>query len=276
LKPPILKKAVKALKYILTKMKTTISVALATYNEESNIKKCLDAVIGWVDEIIVVDGGSLDKTVEIIKKYKKTKLISTNNPAIFHINKQKAIDACSSDWILQLDADEFVSPELKNEIVNTIPDSKFNGFWINRKNYFLGKFLTKGGVYPDPTIRLYRRGFGKLPCQNVHEQAEVRGAVGTLNNDLLHYADPNFSRYLLRNDRYTSLLASDYKKAGVKINFPNFLNYFIVKPIYWFFLVYFRHRAYVDAFPGFVFAWYSSLRFPIAYVKLFELNHEKL
>jgi len=257
-------------------MKTTLSVAIATYNEAENIERCLKALTDWVDEIVVVDGKSTDNTVKIIKKFKNIKVISTDNKAMFHINKQMAIDSCTSDWILQLDADEVVSDELKDEILKTIADSKFNGFWIKRKNYFLGKFLTKGGVYPDPTIRLYRRGFGKLPCKNVHEQAEINGSVATLNSDLLHYADPTFSRYLLRNDRYTSLLASDFKKDGVKINFISFLNYFVIKPIYWFFLAYFRHRAYVDGFQGFVFAWYSSLRFPIAYIKLFELNHEKI
>jgi len=257
-------------------MKTTISVAIATYNEVENINRCLDAVSSWVEEIVVVDGHSTDDTIKIIKKYKNAKVISTDNKAMFHLNKQMAIDACTGDWIFQLDADEVVTSALKDEILKTIPDTKYNGYWIKRKNYFLGKFLSKGGVYPDPTIRLYRRGFGKLPCKNVHEQAEVKGLVGTLNSDLLHYADPNFSRYLLRNDRYTSLLAQDFKNAGVKINYINFLNYFLFKPIYWFFLAYFLHRGYVDAFPGFVFAWYSSLRFPIAYIKLHELNHDKI
>ena len=266
----------KALKYMLNKMKTTISVALATFNEEANIKSCLDSVVDIADEIIVYNAESSDNTVKEIKKFPKVKIITGPNHTMFHINKQIAIDACTSDWILQLDADEVLSPELKEEIIKTITDTKFNGFWINRKNYFLGKFLTKGGVYPDPTIRLYRRGFAKLPCKNVHEQAEVKGSVSTLNSDLLHYADPTFSRYLLRNDRYTSLLAQDFKDQGVKTNFISFINFFIFKPIYWFFLAYFRHRGYVDSFPGFVFAWYSSLRFPIAYIKLSELNHEKI
>jgi glycosyltransferase involved in cell wall biosynthesis len=273
---PILKKAVKALKYILIKMKTTISIAIATFNEAENINRCLNAVADWADEIIVVDGSSTDDTAKIIKKYKNTKLIVTDNKPMFHINKQMAIDACKSDWILQLDADEVVTPSLKEEILKTISDSKYNAYWIKRKNFFLGRFLTKGGVYPDPTIRLYRRGFARLPCKDVHEQAEVKGESGTLNSDLLHYADPTFSRYLLRNDRYTSLIAHDLKDKGVKINIFGFINYFICKPIYWFFLAYFRHRGYVDSFPGFIFAWYSSLRFPLAYIKLFELRHEQI
>lgn len=256
-------------------MKTTISVAIATFNEEKNIAMCLNALKGWVDEIIIADGSSTDNTVKIAKKYAKVHIIKTTNKAMFHINKQLAIDACTSDWTLQLDADEVVSPELKAEILKTIADTRYNGFWIKRKNYFLGRFLKKGGVYPDPTLRLYRHGMGKLPCKDVHEQAIVKGPVSTLKNDLLHYADPNFSRYLMRNDRYTSLLASDLKKSGLKTGIFSFINYFIFKPIYWFFLAYFRHKGFVDGFPGFVFAWYSSLRFPLAYIKVFEKEHEK-
>jgi glycosyltransferase involved in cell wall biosynthesis len=273
---PILKKPVKALEYTLNNMKTTLSVAIATYNEAENISRCLKAVSGWVNEIVIYNATSTDDTVVKIKKFPKTKIITGVNHPMFHLNKQIAIDACQSDWILQLDADEVVTPELKEEILKTIIDTKYNGFWINRQNFFLSRFLKKGGVYPDSTIRLYRRGFGKLPCKNVHEQAEIRGPIGNLNSDLLHYADPTLSRYLLRNDRYTSLLAKELKEQKVTINFLNFLNYFICKPIYWFCLAYFRHRGYVDGFPGFVFAWYSSLRFPIAYIKLFELNHEKI
>lgn len=257
------------LQYTLNNMKT-ISVAIATFNEEKNISTCLKAVESWVDEIIIVDGHSEDKTVEISKKFKNTKIISTTNKPIFHINKQMAISACTSDWILQLDADEVVSLELQKEIKSTIENTEFDGFWIKRKNFFLGKFLTKGGVYPDPTIRLYQNGKGYLPCQDVHEQAVINGSVGQLNSDLLHYADPNFSRYLLRNDRYTSLIASDLEKQKISFNFINFIDFFLIKPIYWFFLAYFRHRGYVDGFPGFVFAWYSSLRFPISYIKLYE------
>lgn len=249
-----------------------LSVALATYNEAQNIETCLKSV-DWADEIIIVDGSSDDDTVKLAKKIKKVKVLITDNKPIFHINKQIAIDACTSDWILQLDADEVVTPELKQEITKIISrHSSFNGFWINRKNYFLGKFLTKGGVYPDATIRLYRRGKGRLPCRDVHEQAEIDGAVGHLKNDLLHFSDPTFSRYLLRNDRYTTLLAHDLKNKNISPGFFSFLNYFIFQPVYWFCLAFFRHRGYVDGFPGFVFAWYSSLRFPIAYIKLYELT----
>ena len=121
-----------------------ISVVLATFNEEKNLPACLESVKGLADEIIIVDGTSTDKTVEIAKKY-GAKITITDNPPIFHINKQKAIDMATKDWILQLDADERVTPELAKEIKKTVSDtSALNGYWIPRKNYFLGRFLLCG------------------------------------------------------------------------------------------------------------------------------------
>lgn len=260
----------------MNKTKATISIAIATYNEEKNIAKCLDAVKDWVDEIVIADGNSQDDTVKIIKKYKNTKVIETTNKPIFHINKNIAIDACKSDWILQLDADEIVTEKLKNEIIKILakdPDSvKESGFWIKRKNYFLGTFLKKGGQYPDPTIRFYKNGKGRLPCADVHEQACIQGETGWLENDLEHYADTSFSHYLLRANRYTTLLANELQNNKTPINTFQFFNYYLFKPVYWFCLTFFRHRGYVDGFPGFVFSYFSALRYPIYYTKYWELQ----
>lgn len=244
-------------------MKNTLSVAIATHNEEEFIEDCLKSVENLANEIVIYDAKSTDNTKKIIKKF-KVKLIDGKNHEIFHINKQIAIDNCTQDWILQLDADEVVSDALAIEISKTINSNNTpNGYWLNRANYFLGRFLKKGGQYPDPTLRLYRRGKGKLPCQSVHEQAIVDGTTGHLKNNLLHYADKTFTRYLQRNNRYTSLIAKEL------IN-PNFIDYFVIKPILWFIKTYFRHKGFQDGFSGFVFSWYSSLRFPIAYIKYRE------
>ncbi len=257
------------------KNKLTLSVTLATYNESKNITRCLEAVSDIATEIIIVDGQSQDNTVELIKKFKNAKVISTINKPMFHINKQMGISACKGDWILQLDADEIVTPELKKEIESylkkDINEVKENGFWIPRKNYFLGTFLKKGGQYPDPTIRFYKNGKAHLPCHDVHEQAEVDGLVGWLKNDLEHYADTSFSLYLLRANRYTTLLAQELQEKKIKINFINFINFYLYKPTWWFLKTFFRHRGYVDGFAGFVFSFYSALRFPIAYTKYYEL-----
>lgn len=242
-----------------------ISVVLAVYNEEKNLKACLDSIKGLAWEIVIVNGGSTDQTLDIAKDF-KAKIIETNNPPNFHINKNKAIDAAKGEWILQLDADEIVTPELVDEIrEKTELDKDINGFWIPRKNFFLGRFLSKGGQYPDYTLRLYRKGKGRLPAKDVHEQAEVSGNVGYLKSDLLHLRDKNFSEYMIRFNRYTSLLASQIKNPGI--------DYVFIKPVFWFAKAYIRHRGYVDGFPGFVFALFSALRFPVAYFKYWN-NHE--
>lgn len=244
-----------------------LSVVLAVFNEEKNLEDCLRSVKDLAWEYVIVDGGSIDETVTIAKKF-GARVIQTDNPVIFHINKQKAIDAARGDWILQLDADERVSPELLVEIKQKISEeSDINGYFIPRLNFFLKGFLTKGGQYPDYTLRLYRRGSGHLPAKDVHEQAVVEGKVDYLKNNLIHMRDINFSKYLQGLNRYTDVMVYQMKESKAKINIYYFLSYLIFKPVNWFLKSYFRHRGYVDGFPGLIFALFSSLRFPIAYIK---------
>lgn len=244
-----------------------ISVVLAVFNEENNLGDCLKSAKDLAWEIIVVDGGSLDKTIEIAKKF-KARIIETDNPQIFHINKNKAIDKASGDWVLQLDADERVTKELALEIERVVSsNSETNGYWIPRKNFFLGRYLKKGGQFPDYTLRLYKKGFGRLPAKDVHEQAVIQGETAYLINSLLHVRDKDFSQYLERFNRYTDLISSQIKEEGAKKNLLFFVDYMVIKPVWWFVKAYFRHRGYVDGFPGFVFALFSSLRFPVSYIK---------
>lgn len=245
----------------------TVSVVLATFNEEKNLPACLDSVKNLADEIVIVDGTSTDKTVEIAKKY-GAKVIVTDNPPVFHINKQKAIDMATKEWILQLDADERVTPASIKEITHVIEHSEdTNGYWMPRKNWFLGRFLMKGGQYPDYTLRLYRRGKGRLPQKDVHEQAVVEGKVGYLKEPLLHMSDLLFSRYLMRFKRYTNLLASQYKEQKLGRDPITAIKYLLVLPIWWFLWTYIRHKGFMDLWQGFVFSFFSALRFPVSYIK---------
>lgn len=247
-----------------------LSVALATFNEEENIGKCLTSIKNLADEIIIVDGTSIDKTVEIAKKFGAT-VIVTDNPPIFHVNKQKAINACSAEWILQLDADEVIPEELEKEIQEIVEKgSHFSAFWIKRKNYFLGRWLRKGGQYPDSVIRFFKKGKAYLPCKSVHEQMEVEGEIGWLTNDMLHYSVPTFSRYLTNSNRYTTLAAQELGEEKIEFNLFNHLNYFLLKPFSTFFSLYLRHKGCLDGFPGLVFALFSGLHFPITYIKFWE------
>lgn len=246
-----------------------ISVALAVFNEEKNIKKCLESVSGLVSEIVVVDGGSTDNTRKIAEKF-QARILSTDNPKIFHINKQKALDLATRRWILQLDADEVISEELKKEIIDLKDDGMIDGYYFPRKNYFLTSFLKKGGQYPDYTLRLYRNGKAEFPCKSVHEQIMLSGKSAYLKHPLLHYSYPNFSHYLDHFNLYTSIFADELKSNNLPLNSFTFVNYFLWQPLIWFIKTYIRHKGYQDGFPGFVFSLFSSLRFPTAYIKYWE------
>lgn len=277
-----------------------LSVVLATFNEEKNIRACLESVNDLADEIIVVDGGSADKTVEIAKSL-GAQVAVTDNPPIFHINKQKALEKAEGEWILQMDADERVSGQLAGEIKKVInmsndeigqhqqklknrelflrhqklieerdgnvgsKEGEYAAFFVPRLNFFLGKYLRYGGVYPDGVIRLVKKGKACFPCKDVHEQIAVEGKVGWLEHDLLHMADPTFERYLQRNSRYIDLIKSELKEKNVGKNPLQMASYFIVKPLWWFLLTQIRHKGILDGFGGIVFSLFSALRFPRAY-----------
>lgn len=248
----------------------SLSVALAVYNEETSLAECLDSIKEIATEIVIVDGDSSDKTVAIAESYGAT-VIHESNRQNFHINKQIAIDACTSDWVLQLDADERVSSMLAKEIATVIRDpGAKDAYYLKRRNYFLGRFMNKGGMYPDPVIRLFKKGKAKLPQASVHEIMTVDGTLAWIQNDLIHIADPTFTRYLLRSNRYTTLTALDYAKSDIGTTTPTILNYMIFKPLIRFLSIYIRHKGFQDGFPGFVFALYSGLHIASSYVKYWE------
>lgn len=254
----------------------SLSVVLATKNEEKNLERCLKSVEKIADEIVIADSDSSDNTVSIAKKF-KAKVINVSHQQNFHINKNIAIDAATKDWILNLDADEEVSSELAEEILNTIKNhnNKFSGFWLNRRNWFLDRFLTKGGQYPDPTLRLYKNGKGRLPAKDVHEQAVVDGEVGRLKNDLLHYRDVSFEKYLEGFNRYSSFMSTQYLSEKIRLDFLGIFKYLVFKPLYIFLNIYIRHRGYVDGRAGFIFSLYSSWVPAVAYIKYWQSNKFK-
>lgn len=246
-----------------------LSVVLATHNEEHNLARCLDAIQSIADEIIVVDGESSDKTVNIAKKY-KAKVIETTNKSNFHINKQMAMDAAKGDLVLQLDADEVVDQEL-HDFISKIKNSPgdVSAWWLKRRNFFLSKFLTKGGQYPDPVIRLYVNGKARLPQKNVHEQMQVNGRLDTAPGHLLHYPYPDFATYMKKFGTYTSFEAERIAK-DISLSWSAALQYFVWKPLQTFFLLFLRHKGFVDGIPGLIFAVMSSLHHPFVYLQIWE------
>lgn len=248
-----------------------LSVALAVYNEELTISQCLESIVSIADEIVIVDGGSTDKTVERAKKFTK-KIIETDNPAIFHINKQKALDACTGEWILQLDADERVTDALRKEILRTIgsPQGR-HGFNIPRKNYFWGHVMKKGGQYPDYVIRLIKRGYGRFPCVSVHEQIVVDGPVGYLQEPMDHISYRTKEDYWKKADAYTTLNAKEMKSKGLVNDVYTWVTYVVLKPLLTFFSLFIRHKGFMDGWYGLIFAYWSALHFPIAYKKYLKM-----
>ena len=247
--------------------KLKISAALATFNEEKNIVDCIESLKIFADEIIVVDGSSTDRTREIAEKLDAIVIKTTNKP-MFHINKNIAFKNCRGEWIFYIDADERVTGELAAELKETATRNPLeNGFWVNRKNWFLGGFLTKGGVYPNPDIRFFRNGKGRLAEKSVHEKLDVEGKVGNLKNDLIHLADPTFERYLQRANRYTDLTADDLRRKNPGIGILTVANYMLLKPFLTFINIYLRHKGYQDGFRGFVWALFSAAHHYYAYVK---------
>lgn len=254
--------------------KPKISAALATYNEENNIVDCITSLKRFAGEIVVVDGRSQDRTAELAKK-SGARVISVVNQPMFHINKNLAIDSCRGDWIFLIDADERVNSELAAEIKEvTSKNPKENGFWVNRRNWFLGGFLTKGGAYPDNVIRLFRRSKGKLPEVSVHEQVAIDGEVGHLQNDILHFADPDFARYLVRANRYTDETAKQLQAQDPGRGLVTVIYYLIIKPLTTFLRIFIKHRGYLDGFRGFVWALFSAAHHFFAYVKYWTANQK--
>lgn len=278
--------------------KIRLSAVLATRNEETNISRCLESVKNIADEIIVVDENSTDKTREIAERL-GAKVFSEPHHDIFHITKQKALEKASGDWILQLDADEAVSPELSQEIKSVVDggrveiknarkrmlfarhqsllekrDGKIGkdtgdiaGYFVPRVNMFLGRPLIHAGVYPDGVIRLVKNGMARFPQKSVHEQMEIDGKVAWLSGDLLHYDSPTLRRYLARLNRYTDLQAEELRSKGLPKNIFSFCSYVFCKPIYTFFNLYFRHLGFLDGAQGFLWSFFSATHFPVAYFK---------
>ena len=276
----------------------SLSVVLATRNEEENIDRCLESVKNIASEIVVVDEYSTDKTIEIVKKY-GAKIFLEPHHDIFHITKQIALEKATGEWILQLDADEVVTPELAKEIELVIRNQKLEippekkrlfdrhqklvekrdgqigtgsggqvvGYFIPRRNIFLGKPLIHAGVYPDGVIRLIKNGKAHFPQKSVHEQIQLDGEAAWLSGDLLHYDSPTLKRYLARLNRYTDLQAQELKVKRIPKNVFYFLRYTIYKPLYTFACLYFRHLGFLDGANGFLWSFFSAMHFPISYFK---------
>jgi glycosyltransferase involved in cell wall biosynthesis len=198
-------------------MPKTLSVAMIAMNEEANLSRTLESV-RWADEIVVVDSGSKDRTLEIAQSFGAR----TSYHAFGGHGEQKnvALDLCTSDWILLLDADEVLTPGLQDEIRQVLAckdggEPKYGAYWIPRLNLIFGRWMRHGGFYPDHKLRLFKRGSARL-SEGVgpHSTPQFQGPRGKLKHDMLHYAYPDMSIYLEHMNRYSSEIAQLLVKDG--------------------------------------------------------------
>lgn len=191
-------------------MPLTLSVAIITLNEEANLARTL-ASVQFADEVIVIDSGSTDRTLEIAHSFKNAKVFSEGWKG-FSLQKNSAIEKCSSDWILSLDADEELSSELQTEIRVLLADSPHaDAYLLRRRNLFLNRWIRRGGYYPDAKLRLFRRHSAnfaptaRFTERPVHETIAFDGRLETLHHDLVHHAYPTIESYIEHMDRYSTL-----------------------------------------------------------------------
>jgi glycosyltransferase involved in cell wall biosynthesis len=244
-----------------------LSVAIITFNEEANIRRTLESV-QWADEIIVVDSGSTDHTCEIARGLGAKVFIEAWKG--FAAQKNSAIEKCSGDFILSVDADEEVSRELALSIRSALNDKLSDAYLINRRNMFSGRWMRHGGYYPDPKLRLFARGVGRYANRPVHEDVELepgRQPSSTLNGDLIHHAYPNLSSYLEHMNRYSSLGAEVVADKGHG-HFSVFN--IVVRPIATFIYNYFLRLGFLDGREGLLLHLYHSAYVSWKYAKAWE------
>ncbi|MFA6434801.1 MAG: glycosyltransferase family 2 protein [Elusimicrobiales bacterium] len=192
---------------------TKISVSIIARNEEKNLAACLES-LSWADEVVLVDCESTDKTAEIAARY-PVKIFSRPNTSNLNLNKQFGIDQCSGEWIFYLDPDETVPDGLRDEIKALLAGAPpADAYSIPRRNYYFGRWLRHGGKYPDPQLRLFRKGKASFPCRDVHERLAVRGKEASLKHPFDHFPYRDHDDVVKKLIFYAGLKAEKFMKAG--------------------------------------------------------------
>jgi glycosyltransferase involved in cell wall biosynthesis len=241
-----------------------LSVTVITLNEEKNLRSCLESA-AFADEIIVLDSGSHDRTLAVAREF--TDRVFQESWPGFAQQKNSAQDKAKGPWILNIDADERITPELREEVLSLIhSDPLLAGYKIPRKNYFCGQWIRHGGWYPNYQLRLYQKEAGRFSPREVHEQVEVAGKVGRLKSPLEHFTYQSISDYLQRMDRYSELSAKQYWLERKRISWPEIL----FRTKYTFFKMWVLQRGFLDGANGLVLAVLYSYYTFVKYSKLKE------
>jgi len=251
----------------------TISVAIVAMDEEANIGRTL-ASVRWADEIVLVDSGSRDRTCEIAQEH--CAQVTVEPWRGYVAQKQYAIDLCTKDWVLLLDADEEVSPGLAEEIRAAIAlPNAASGYKLPRKNLFLGRWIRHGGFYPDPKLRLFRRGQGFVTGHDPHDRCELKPDVPQktqqFNHALIHYTYPTLTLYLNHMNRYSSLGAQlAFTKGHRSFSFTNI----VLRPLTTFVYNYFIRFGFFDGREGLLLHLYHAGYVSWKYAKAWEFSRK--
>jgi len=245
-----------------------ISAVLIVSNEEKNLESCLKA-LEWTDEIVVVDGHSTDRTEAIARQF--TSKVYKREFDNFSEQKNYAIAQSSGEWILSVDADEIVSPELERSIRDVVSnDSDQDGFYVTRNNINFGKSLRFGGQGSEKILRLFKRNKGRF-VQPIHETIKVRGPVGNLTGDLKHESAQSVSDYLNKLELYTDFEADWMFRKRIR---PTIMD-LSLKPLFRFIYYYFLRFGFLDGYEGFLFHCFSSFYYFVKFAKLRERYQKK-
>ena len=226
--------------------KIHLSVIIITKNEQDLIRDCLQS-ISWADEIIVVDSGSNDSTLDICREFTEHILINTDWQGFGH-QKQLALQQATGEWVFSIDADERVTAELKQEIQLAMSSSNHIAYEIPRLAYFMGKKIRHGGWWPDYVLRLFLRKQGQFSDDIVHECILVKGSTGKLKQPLLHYSYTSLEQVLTKIDRYSTAGAVKAHANGKQSS----LGKAFAKASWKFFWAYFIRAGFLDGKEGFI------------------------
>jgi glycosyltransferase involved in cell wall biosynthesis len=225
-----------------------LSVTVIAWNEEARLRDCLESV-SWADEIIVIDAESTDKTAQLAREF--TDKVWVRPWPGFAIQKNFALEQATGDWILSLDADERVSPELRERIRRILmTDGPADGYSIPRKNFFWGAWVRHGGLYPDYQLRFFRHGAGRFVESVVHESVAVQGHVEALAEPLFHHSYRGLEDFVARSNRYSSLAADELTRGGHRPRWADLT----LRPFARFFSMYVVKMGFLDGWRGFVLA----------------------
>lgn len=249
----------------------TLSAVIITFNEERNIRRCLESLQGVAEEILVIDSGSSDQTVAIAERM-GAKVV--HQPFLGYIEQKNFANSCAAgEWILSMDADEALSPELKASVINTMQQPNGTGYTMNRLTNYCGEWVRHSGWYPDKKLRLFRKGDGQWTGINPHDRYDLFGNAQPLHlsGDLLHYSYHSISDHLRQIDRFSAIGAKALYDKGVKAN----LLMLLYKPVARFLRSYVVWSGFRDGLTGFIIAINSAHAVFLKYLRLYYLQKGK-